>query len=287
MSTKPTGACLLVLTLVAAAHGQTYTLRIKRYADPGKSVVCKETDTRDLTFKRFTPDGKPVDEGKPSATREVVYTETVLEAGAARPKAYRRAYEKATVTAGGKTLPRSYQGKTVLFRERAGKYEVTLEGGGVLAPADAGELARQADEHDTLNDVVLPKIPVKIGEKWSIPGKGLADALSAGGGQFDAAGSGGEGVLRQVLDKGGRPVGVIDVTLRAALTASQGLKLETPAVMTAKFVLETPIDGSSTAGSLTMTSHMTGKGFTEQQGMKYVVELSNEQTGRRERSAEK
>ncbi len=280
-------AICLALTLAGAAGAQTYTVKVKQNPDPGKSAVNTDKETRGGTVKVVAADGKVLTDRTLESTKEETYTEVVLEKGAKAPRKYTRAYEKAGVTAGGKTAPRSFQGRTLLFEQKGGKYVVTAEDKSALDPRDATELAGLAEERaNELDEVILPQKPVKIGEKWTIDVKALAVGYARIG-ELDAAKTTGEGVLTRVYEKDGHQFGVLEVRLKLAVKTSQGLKFDPPAVMEAKFTLDAAIDGSGTAATLTMTGTMTGKGVGEGMGMKYIVDMNTTMNVKQVRTGEK
>lgn len=287
MRHRPTTALLTLLFAGTPLLAQDYIVRVKRYPDAGRSAVCSDVETRKSTVKQTVADGKS-QEQKTDGAKEETYTETVLEKGDKSPRKYRRAYDKAILTVAGKSYSRSYQGKTVLFeQQKDGRFAVKLQGSGELHPFDQQELPGLAAERaDDMDDVILPKEPLKVGGKWQIDPRGLVRAYARAG-ELDVTRSSGEGVLLRVETKDGRPVGTLEVTLRLAVKAWEGVKFDPPARMDVSSTLTTVIDGSSTAASFNLTGRMTGRGVGEDRGRKFTVEVDATQTFKQERSAEK
>lgn len=285
-------ALVAILLTTANLHGQSYLLKIKQHADPGKSVVCKEADTRSGSYLITAPDGTVLENPRTTGTREEVFTEIVLERGEKAPRKYRRIYEKATVTEGDRTMARSYLGKSLLFEQQADRVSVRVEGNGELLAVDAEELSRLAlQRSQELDEVVLPKQPVKVGEKWTVDPRALAAGYSRTG-ELDIERTSGEGVLAKVYDREGVRFGVIEVKLKLAIKDSQGLRFSPPGTLEATFILDAALDGSTTSATFQMSGKMSGKGAGERVAKdgtrtKYFVELSTLQAARQERSAEK
>jgi hypothetical protein len=283
-------ACLTVAALVAAAPAQdTYTIKIKRDPDPGKSVTYKDSSTESGTVKILDADGNLLKEDKPNVVQDEVYTVTVIEKGDKRPKKFKRAYEKATRTVAGTAQARSYEGRTVVFELKDGKYVVTVEGDKPLDEMDLAELTKKAnDNEENVDEVLLPKEAVKVGDKWPIDGKAVAKLFSKGGElSLDADKTKGDGTLLKVYKKDEKQFGVVEVKLKLAIKGAGGLKFDEPAVMDLTLALDTALDGSTTAGSMTMKGKMTGKAVLDQMGMKFGVQLNMDASGKEERTAEK
>jgi hypothetical protein len=288
MRCLPLWACLAAVALTAAARAQDYTIKLKRGPDPGKSVVVKSSDEKDATVKITDADGKAVQDQKQSEKTDEVYTETVLEQGDKSPKKYKRAYEKATRTRDGKAEARSYEGRTVLFEEKDGKYTVTAEGDKPLSKEDLQELTKKANDADPARqDIFLPKKPVKVGDSWKVEGADLAKAYAKTGGELDAEHSGADGKLTKVYKDGDRQFGVITLTLKMAPKPPPGVTFEKPPVVEMTVTLDTAIDGSSTKGTMTMTGNSATKATVEQMGKKFTIDNTFKMSGKQEQSAEK
>ena len=285
------GVWLLALSVFAAgAQAQTVTIKIKSQPEAGKSVVHHDVEKQTGSIKVSDAGGKVIQEQKPDLLRVDVFTETVLEAAKTGkdPVKFKRAYEKSLAGPADKAVASPFQGRTILFELRDGKYQVTAEGQPELSAKELAPLIKRAnDQLKSLGDqAFLPKKPVKVGESWPLDGKALASDFSSGG-EVDLTKSKGEGKLLKTYKKDGKEFGVLEVKVQLALTSMPGLKFEQPATLDLTGTLDAAIDGTSTAGTMSMAGKFTGKALVEQGGMKFTVELALDLSGKKERSAEK
>jgi hypothetical protein len=273
--------------LAAAAPAQTYTIKLKHAPDPGKSVVIKDSDSHDVLTKIFDAGGKAIKEDKAEEKRDEVYTETVIEKSDKFPTKYKRTYEKATRTRNGKTESRSYEGRTIVFEQKDGKFTVTADGDKPLSKADLEDLAKKANDNDKeMDELFLPQKPVKAGDGWDIDSKALAKSFARNA-ELDPDKSSAKAKLAKVYDKDGKKFGEIEVTLKLTPKTPADVKFESPPTIDMKVTLNTAIDGSSTAGTMKMTGKMKSKVTVEQMGMKFTVDSALDMKGEQERSAEK
>jgi hypothetical protein len=270
-------------TPAAPSAPATYTIKLKRFPDVGKSVVITGTEKITGTVKVTDSTGKVLNEGKEKADEvsEKKYTQTILEGDGARPRKYKEEYEKAIAH----SAPRPLQGRTVVYELKGDKYEVTVEGEPALDAKDLKELTDKANKPD-LNAAVTPKNPVKTGETWPIDVQVLAKALGEGQ-DLDAAQSKADAKLVRVYDKDGKRFGVIELHLKAAFKSMQGMAFDPPLVIEMQGTLDTAIDGSGTAGKMTMNGKINGKGQAGKAPMTVTVEMANNMVAEQERSAEK
>jgi hypothetical protein len=278
---------LLLPPLAGAARAQTYAIKLKSEAGAGKSVTVRESHRSAGAVKVLDAGGKVLREQKPNEVGEEVFTETVREAGDRRPKKYKRVYEKAVRGEAGKPRPRSYQGRTVLFELRDGRYAVRAEGTPALAPADLKDLTAKANDQLTSgpDELFQPKKPVAVGDGWGVDKKLLPEL--ARGDELDLDRSDGRARLVKVYARDGKRFGVIEIDLKLAVKTMQGLKCDPPARFEIKGSIDAAIDGSSTASAMSMTFTTAGKARVEQGGMKFTMEMALEGSGKLERSAEK
>jgi hypothetical protein len=293
MRSYPFWACLAALALTAGVRADdTYTIKLKHAPDAGKSVVITDTSTQTSTANVSDADGKPlVKDEKHVQKQDEKYTETVLEKGDKRPAKYKRAYEKATRTLDGKATSRSYDGRTVVFELKDGKYAVTAEGDKALDPKDVEDLSKRANEDEADKDeLFLPPKPVKVGDTWKIDGKRLAKAFDKQG-DLDREKSSGDAKLTKAYTKDGKQFGVVVITLKLTSKPTKlppGItKFEEAPVIELTMTLDAVIDGSSTAGSLTMSGKVKSKFSGEQMGVKFTADTVADVTGKQERSLEK
>jgi hypothetical protein len=283
--------CLAVLALTGAVRAEdTYTIKLKHGPDVGKTVTVKYTETVTHSDKVTDPDGKVIEDGKKhTITFEDVYTETVLEKGGKVPNKFKRTHEKATRTVDGKTETRSYQGRTLVFEKKDGKFAVTPEGDKPLSKEDLEGLTRKANDNSGggLEDALLPAKPVKVGDAWKIEGKRIAEAFPDL--DPDVEKSAGEGKLTKVYQKDGHQFGTIVLTVKVQVTKvpKGGVTFDKPPVLELKLTADAVIDGSSAAGVVTATASTATKGTNEVMGKKLTFESFFEFSARLERSVEK
>jgi hypothetical protein len=276
-------ACLAALALSAGARADdaTYTIKVKHAPDVGKGIVIKSHDKETNSITVTDPDGKVLMTNKETAEKDEVYTETVIEKGEKQSKKFKRAYEKATRTADGKTTDLPYQGRTIVFEQKDGKYQAAAEGTPALdKKVLAGLAAKEDADPQAIDDAILPKKPVKVGDKWAVDIKVLAKAFGKDGGpDLDTEKSKGEVTLTKAFKKDGAQFGVLDMTLKLVVKSVAGLTFEPPATGELTGKLEIAIDGSSSAGTETSTNTLKGKAVMTQMGQKLTIELSSESAG--------
>jgi len=278
---------LAILTLTVAARAEdTYTIKLKHSPDVGKSITVTDTSTTTAQNKVTDADGNVVgDDKKHVEKKEEVYTETVLEKGDKRPNKYKRSYEKAIRTRDGKAEALSYEGRTIIFEKKGGKYTVTAEGEKPISKDDLEELTSTANQSSLgEEELFIPTKPVKVGDTWKMEPKKIAESFPGG---LDAARTSGEVKLTKVYQKEGHPYGILDVTLKLAVPVAKGVTFEKEPMLVFKVTLDTAIDGSSTSGVLTGTGSLSSKGTVEQGGKKFTVESSLAIIGERTQSAQK
>jgi len=281
------GSFLAILALAVGARAEdTYTIKLKPLPDDGKSITISNTESTTASNKVTDANGKVFDDGKKhTETREETYAETVLEKGDKRPNKYKRAYEKATLTRDGKTETRSYEGRTLIFENKDGKYTVSVEGDKPVSKEDLADLTSRANEpSDKQHELFLAPKPVKVGGTWKVDGKKIAEIIPQ---RLDLERTSGEGKLTKVYQKDSHTFGVIVLTLKMAIALPKGAEFEKQPVLEFKLTLDTAIDGSSTAGVLTGSGGMASKGTIEQGGQKFTVESNLDVSGKRTQSAEK
>jgi len=283
-----TALAAVVLTAGVRAE-DTYTIKLKPAPDVGKTITVKDTETVTHSDKVTDPDGNvsPIKDGKKhTVTVDEVYTETVLENGDKVPNKYKRTYEKATRKVDSKTEARSYEGRTLVFEKKDGKYTVTPEGDKPVSKEDLAGLTRKANANSGAQDeVFLPSKPVKVGDSWKIEGKKIVEAFS---GDWDAEKSGGEAKLTKVYQKDGHQFGTIVLMVKMEPgKLPKGVTFEKPPVMGMKVTLDAAFDGTSAAGVMSVAWSTATKGTNEQMGKKFAFESSFEISARKEQSAEK
>ncbi len=278
----------LLLALTAPAP-QSFTIRVKQVADPGKAVAVTAKDKATGSFKLLDGNGKAVQDVKVSEEREEVFTKVIVDRGDKRPKKYKKTYEKAVTIVDGKTTPQDYQGRTVIFEFKDGKHQASAEGAPELDKNLLGQLARRENGLGAAaHEVLLPTKPVNVGDTWTITGKDLARSFAEGGDMtLDPEGSKGEGRLVKAYRKDGKQYGLIEATMRLSLKGSDQVTFDPPGTMEVKITLDVAIDGSTPAGVVTVTGKLDGKGVLMDAGQTIGAEFHINVSSRSEQSGEK
>jgi hypothetical protein len=292
-----TSFCLGLSVLLLAASSawtQTYTIKLKRGPDAGKTVVVKTSSKNTAKVTVTDPDGNAKDQPTTPKETEEAYTETVIERSDKRATKFKRTYEKSTTTTAGKKQANSYEGRTVVYELKDGKYEVSVEGTPPLPKKDLDDLAKREKVSDAdPEDLILPDKPVKVGDKWSLDkqlAKFLKEAM-AGGLDVDSEKAKGEVKLEKAYEKDGVQFGVLKLTITVPIkSVGEGagkMTFDSPATLELKTTLDIAIDGKSTAGNETSGFEMEGKSSVQQMGKTYMIHLKTESTSKKEQSAEK
>jgi hypothetical protein len=286
------GALLLLAgTLAPATDPGPVLVTVKRVGEPDERVLVKDTEKETHTVTLTDAAGRARKEEKTSERLEV-YTETVIEKGERGPAKFRRAYRKAAAAADGMRKDLPYAGRTVVFERKGGKYEASAEGEPPLDRDVLATLARKANDADAELDVILPGKAVKVGDRWPLDTAVLARRLTkAAGLVLDADRSKGEAALTKVYEKDGKRWGVLEVSARLAVksaaVASHQMTFDPPAALDVRLTLDTVIDGSGSAGTMTLTGKLSGKTTATHKGQQVNIDLTVDSSGTRERSPEK
>jgi hypothetical protein len=283
---------ILLLICLADAPAQTYTIKLKTYPEAGTTVTIRDTYKETGSTKFTDPDGKLLNEVKPKS-REEVYTQTTLQrtkSDAAAEK-FKRAYEKAVGTEDGKTFKRSYQGRTVVYERRQGKYWIGVVGKPPLEKKDLDhlfeELSGSGPSSAEGDKAITPDKPVAVGDRWPVNPKILGSIFK--GSVLDAEATQGEASLIKVYTKGKSQFGVIEVNVKFTMKGfGPALRLDPPIILEAKATIDTAIDGSSVVRTETFTARVKGKSILVQEGLKKgTLEMDSSVSGRTEHSEEK
>jgi hypothetical protein len=284
-------ALVLLPACVAQAPAQTYTIKLKTNPDAGMTVTIRDTEKGTGSTKLFGPDGKLLQEIKPTS-HELVYTLTILDRkkGDTRASRYKRVYEKARETEDGKSRNTSYHGRTVLFEQKDGVYRVGVAGKPPLDKKDLDKFIKRANEKtdaDIVQDrAITPARAVAVGDRWPVDTKALGSVME--GAELDLKASRGEAKLVKVYTKGKSQFGVIEVNVKLAVTGiARTVEFKPAATLEMKMTIDTAIDGSSAARTENDTGKFKGKGILRQGDQKITVEMDEEMSGRKDRSEEK
>jgi hypothetical protein len=263
----------------------TFDIKLRSYPPAGASVVRSERNEQKGS-RRILDGSKVVHEENIVSMYEAEYNEVILDAGEGQPKKFKRTYRRAVEKIGDRIRLQSYMDRTVVFELVGDKYEAQAVGEPPLPADDLAGLARKISTQSQIA-AFLPQGPVKIGEGWPI-NLGKFAQMIAGGGEVDIAASTGEGKLVEVRQRAdGRFFGAIKLDLKLAVKSMRGMQFSPPATLEYKATLDTAIDGSTTMGTLVLTGKLSGKGFVENKGKRFAQEVTQEFSGRQERSAEK
>lgn len=276
-------------TASTPASEPTYTIKLKEQPEAGKSVVLKSHHRTIVTFKQFDEEGLLLSDTKTERVEEEICTKTVLESGKDRPRKYKKSYEKALLGDGVRENPRSYQGRTILFELQGDRYQVREEGEPNLKPRDREELEAKANDKEgkgDLDQILLPGKPVKVGETWNVDAIAFARKLSDEG-ELVGGLSSGQGKLVRAYQKDGKQYGVIEWDMKVASRIAQGIRLEEPTILEFKLTADGVIDGSSVAGTGTMTMKQSFKVPPGKSGEKFHQERSLELSVRSDTSDER
>jgi hypothetical protein len=263
----------------------TFDIKLRSFPPAGASVVRSERNEQ-KGLRRILDGSKVVHEESIASMYEAEYNEVILDSGEGQPKKFKRTYRRAVEKIGDRIRLQSYQDRTVVFELVGDKYEAQAVGEPPLPADDLAGLARKISTQSQIA-AFLPQGPVKISETWPI-NLGKFAQMIAGGGEVDIAASTGEGKLVQVRERAdGRFFGAIKIDLKLAVKNMPGMQFNPPATLEYKATLDTAIDGSTTMGTLVLTGKLSGKGFVENKGRRFAQEVTQEFSGRQERSAEK
>lgn len=285
MRTLTLGAILLLAAGASTADGPAVTIKLKNYPDKGQTILCRETEKHSNHVRFFDDKGKQIGEQKPTAESEEVYLLTVVTPGDKLPQRYTHSFDKAVYSNGIRTQVKDYQGHKLEFELQDGKYQLKAGPRANLSDAEKQALADRANSEveAPLDGMFQPDSPVEVGDSWSIDVNLLHKAFGRQG-KLDLEKTRGQARLAKVYKKDGIQYGVIEVSLSIAFKEMGNQHFDPPAELAVKAVLDAAIDGSSSLGTLTIVSKLTGKGHIVQAGMKVPLEILRESTVKKERS---
>jgi hypothetical protein len=270
---------LLAPGLLAAEEKFDIKLK-KRQKGDAVTVAYEEKTTNAMTVTG--PDGKVVEKKNQQMLEAARFREDVLEKEPGkRPTRLKRTYEKASVTLDGKAEDFEYSGKAVTIEKAAGGYTFTLDGGKVLKGKAAGLLAKEftgkKSDSDDVEEKVLPKKPVAVGDTWDINVKEFLKELSGEDEvkAFDLDKAKGAGKLAKAYKRGDQQFGVLEIDLTTPLVALPGteFKCESGSKFNLKLTLDVCIDGSAEAGNMKGDLKFAGKAKGSQGGMDFGLEF--------------
>lgn len=272
----------------------TVTLTIRSYPQGSGSLTRHEVNDQTGSEKILDPSsGKLLTENKLKRSNEVEYVDQVVEPGTKQPKLIRRDYTRAVDNIDGVERKLAYEGRTIVFEFKDGKYEAAAVGQPPIPEQDLALLARRVSRPDFVQ-VYLPSKPVAAGETWTID-MSRAALVMADGLEVDVNKSSGSGRFTKAYMKPGLRslFGVIEFDLKFAVITrmfqdKQKLAWEPGTFLDFKGSIETAIDGSTTEGTMSVKGKFSGKsGHFFIEGKKVSMASDMEFSSHQERSAEK
>jgi hypothetical protein len=286
------------LAFVSFAQGDSpkYKIQLKLEPDLGKSLVHQSKGKTVSRTKILNDEGKLLKDIKEDSTEEIEYTYTLLALNKeSAPVKYKRFYKTAKTSGGKNAGPRSYQGRTVLFEKRDGKFHVSVEGKPPLAAKYLKYLVDQANDKsdNSLLKILLPKKATRVGDTWTVPAKLLASELPI---EFEIAKAKAEGKLLKVYKKGEKTWGIMEWKLTLPVNKIEPFKFNRPVPLKLTWKFEGVIDGSSATTISFRSFKLEGKGLIDQKGLFdqggkkntfELFELSTETTGTEKQTEKK
>ncbi len=261
-------ASLSAATLLAGgpapAADETYTLKLYQGKKGDKTEHEKTAEGKGAFFIKGTKDDQEV-----AGEEKEVYTEEILEKnpGERKPAKLTRTYSVSESTNRVKTAKTPYAGETVFIEKKGNKYVFGLKDK-VLKAAEVPDLDGEFNIADApSNEDLLPKVAVKVGERWKVPAEIRAKVYATYGGgllldvaplpwdkkevkdpsKIAAEKSSVVGKLAKVYKKDGAQFGVVEITTTMNVTHLMfGLaKAKEGSKIVLKHRLDTCLDGTS------------------------------------------
>lgn len=264
----------------AAAPGAdpnaAYTIKLReKQAGDKFDVTESTTQSVNTTVKLPAGDQKKTD----SFETRAEYTETIVEAAPGAPPTKLTRLYKLAERPGTKGQPINafHHGKTVTIEKKGDAYTFKADGKDIPDPdaqpfRDEFGKARKARPEE-----LLPKAPVKLNETWT-PEPALLKDIAESMKQFpiNPNRSKMSGKLTRVYPKDGKQFGVIEVRTELSV---EGKGLAGPTgTFTVETILDTPIDGSSTGGTVRVNSTGTLNTRQNNTDIQLVIDAKQERT---------
>jgi len=249
-------AAVLTAGLLAGGVGaadEAITIKLKK---AGKGDVVKESKTEDTdTTVNVTAGGAAQPEQKEKGSTKMAYTEEVLERGEKDPKPTKakRTYETAELLKGGEKIDLGLKGKTVTIEKAKDKYTFTLDDGKLSK--DAAELLDKEfnkKEEGDMEELMLPKKPVKVGDTWKVDVKAV-EKMFGEELKVDADAAKVSGKLVKVYDKDKAKWGVIEYTIELPIASinlmGQSVGTTDGSVLKLTITMDGCVDGTQYGGT--------------------------------------
>lgn len=235
-----------------------YTIKLREPQVGEKYQILRTGNT--VTTATRTVKGQPKsDETRTSSRFE--YTDEIIESKDPkdRPTKAKHVYSAAERVINGKTVPASFQGKTVLIDRSGTGYTFRIEKGGKLSPEDVKYFARQYNTKPRKRPQdLIPNRAVRVGETWQVDKEAMAKQFKEDGLVLEDSKTTGVGKLTKVYQKDGKQFGVIELRFEVYPLESNDAGRKTTMKPGSKIVYElradTCIDGTTSESAVTNRS---------------------------------
>ncbi len=246
---------------------------IKTVPEPDKAFTSREVQSGTVATKISDLAGKVLKDDKPNMTEEDNHTFIVIDKGDKFPRKYLVHYDKASIRTADQTVPYPYQGRSIQFEVKDGKYQWTAPGNPALTDKDLQQVLDKANDNlkSSPDSIFLPTRPVREGEGWKVDDKSLLDQFGKDY-DIDLTKSTARARLASTYQKNGKQFGVIEIDLKLTLKRMDRLQLDSPVPLNVSGSLTTAIDGSSTERKMALGVKFSGKGSYTEAGVNYVME---------------
>jgi hypothetical protein len=244
-----------------ASAQEKFTIKLKRDKKGDVTQATeKSTENAKMTVT-VMGNPQPKDEDKTVST---TFKEVIIDKEGSKPASkLTRTYQKAEMTVHDKKIVPSFIGKEVLIdrSDKTPKFSVDgkdLEGDDLDFMKEQFKNSDSSRDDDVMDEIMLPKQPVAVGDTWKLDTAALAKEFSKDAKlSIDADKSTAKGKLLKAYQKDGKQFGVFEIETNLALTKLEAgpmpIDLDPTSTMKMTMHFDVCIDGSSHAGSLTMT----------------------------------
>lgn len=273
-------ALLALLPLLAATPDQTYDLKFSWKPVAGAKVEVRESELQnvDVTVKQADTvlQSQKQKKGKTFEGRvEVLKVEGDKVAEALMT------WSKASRLEEGRDVAYGFEGKAVRMKRKDGKVEFAREDGAKLEDAEVEALKDAMEDMDrapgepTVEEVLSPKKPVKVGESWSPDIKVLSSNMfKEMGDAIDTDKSKVVLTLKSVEKRDGKDFGTVEGVFDLVLSKMGPLELEKPMKLKLTAELVAAVDGSAPDGHMKMKAEMKDSSpVTGPDGTKITFEI--------------
>src|SRR5262245_41203955 len=278
---RTTAVAWVLLAPGLLAAQEKFDIKLKKRQKGDAVTVAYEEQTTNAMIVSGA-DGKVVEKKNQRMLEVAKFREEILEKEPSkRATKLKRTYEKASVTIDGKAEVFEYSGTAVTIEKAGDGYSFTADGGKVLKGKSAGLLTKEfsgkKSDTDDVEEKVLPKKPVAVGDTWDVNVKEFLKELSGEDEvkAFDLDKAKGTGKLAKAYKKGDRQFGVLEIDMTTPLVALPGteFKCEAGSKFDLKLMLDVCIDGSAEAGDMKGDLKFAGKAKGSQGGMDFGLDF--------------